>query len=304
MSILDTIAEDEKTLAELLKGDENGSIEETIEQEETADSGDSGDTEASGDETAEEVTEEQAEPEKPKEELDNRGYARLRRESTEWERKAKELEERLKVIEQRPEPQKEQSKDVEPDVKKDPVAWLEWNDRQNKTEIAELKAAVLADKRQKEETDLIERAKEEFTQYEDTFKSTKADYEDVAEFAFKKIAESLQIVNPSLSGDNLVRATQRHILQLAANYHAQGLNPAEEIYFDAKEKLGYQPKEVKQEPIRRDLNKVAENRKRNAGTASAVGAGSKPQITKEVAAKMSIAEFAQLSQDDLRAIGM
>ena len=103
----------------------------------------------------------------------------------------------------------------------------------------------------------------------------------------------------------MIDKTQRHILQLAADYHAQGLNPAEELYYDAKEKFGFKPaqKEVAKEPARRDLSKVASNRKRNAGTA-VVSGGSRPQITKEMAANMSIAEFAQLSEEDKRAIGI
>jgi chromosome segregation ATPase len=319
MSILDKIAEDEKALEELNKEQEDGNIEENTGAEETdepedgtaepsddgeqAEEASEGDTEESGE--SEEVADEETSEEEPK---DNRGYARLRREKAEAERKAREYEERLKALEAKvtnPETKAEE-KDPEPDVKKDPVAWLEWNDRQNKTEIAQLKESIQKEQQAKQEAELIERAKQEFTSFESQFAASVDDYEDVAQFMFKKVADSLSVVNPNLTQAQLIDKTQRHILQLAADYHAQGLNPAEELYYDAKEKFGFQsaPKEeVKKEPARRDLSKIASNRKRNAGTA-VVSGGSKPQITKEMAANMSISEFAQLSEEDKKAIGI
>jgi len=306
MSILDKIAEDEKTLAELQKGEEDGSIEETVSEEDTADEG-SDDT-GSGTEkeeiTTEEVSDEPTEETVEEYPIGNRSYARLRREKAEAVKRAKEYEERLKALEERvSKPQEVEQKDAEPDVKKDPVAWLEWNDRQNKSEIAQLKESIQKEQKAKQEAEIIEQAKLEFTTYESQFAPTVKDYEDVAQFMFRRVAESLAVVNPSLSQQDLVDATQRHILQLAANYHAQGLNPAEELYFDAKDKFGYKAKEEAPKEVKRDLTKVANNRRRNAGMASVTG-GSQPQVTKEMAAKMSIAEFAQLSQEDLKAIGM
>jgi hypothetical protein len=302
MSILDQIAEDEKRLAEL-QGDVNGDSEEVVEEE--AEEVVEDDTTA--EEPTEEATEETAdtsEVEEPVEKLDNSAYAKMRREKAEAEKRARDLEARLEALEKgRQEPVKEQPKDAEPNIKTDPVAWLEWNDKQNKTEIAELKKVALEERKQREEQQIIEQAKQEFTNYEQQFAPTVDNYEDVAQFMFKRIAESMRIVNPSLSQEQLINATQRHILQQAAQYHTQGLNPAEELYHDAINSFGYQPTVKTQEPARRDLSKVAANRKRNAGTMG-VGGGNKPQITKEMAATMSIADFAKLSKEDLKAIGM
>lgn len=297
MSILDQIAETEKQLAEQNKIQETPE-EEIVEEEVEEDPVDEGE--------AEEVSEEKqtTEPEKEPEKLDNSAYAKMRREKAEAEKRAKDLEARLEALERsRQEPAKEQPKDAEPDIKKDPVAWLEWNDRQNKTEIAQLKEIALADKKAREERETIERAKQHFTQIESEFASTVDNYEDVAQFMFRKVAESMRVVNPKLTHEQLVDVTQRHILQQAAQYHSQGLNPAEELYHDALNVFGYQPSSKQPEPAQRDLTKVSQNRKRNAGTAG-VGGGNKPQITKEMAATMSIAEFAKLSKEDLKAIGM
>lgn len=313
---MDKIAEDEKRLAELQE-EENGNIEETVEEEQSDETGDDEQSADDGgkerqDEGGEEVTAEEGDSEEERtaeeKEPDARGYARLRREKAEAEKRAREYEERLKALEEKfsqPTQKQPENKDPEPDVKKDPVAWLEWNDRQNKTEITQLKETIQKEQKAKQEAELIEAAKSEFTQYEQQFANTVKDYEDVAQFMFKRVAESLQVVNPNMSQAELVNATQRHILQMAANYHAQGLNPAEELYYDAKDKFGFQPKpQEKQEPVKRDLSKVAQNRKRNAGTASVSGAGTKPQITKEMAANMSISEFAKLNKAELDALGI
>jgi len=78
----------------------------------------------------------------------------------------------------------------------------------------------------------------------------------------------------------------------------KGLDPIEEMYHEAKE-LGYSapPKAVEQEEkkeIKPDLDKIAANRARNAGTAAAKGTGTSGQLTGSTAATLTAKEWAAL----------
>ena len=95
----------------------------------------------------------------------------------------------------------------------------------------------------------------------------------------------------------IAEKTKDTILTKAAHYVRDGFNPIEELYHEAKE-LGctgksYAKEESKEEEIKPDLKKVAENRKRSTGMTSS-GGKSEGQMTKLAAAELSVAEWKRL----------
>lgn len=313
MSLLQEIEEDKKALAKLEseeedqqteesteESEEDGDSEETAPEENGEDSGDedgSGEAEESKEESAEANIEEEQKP-------DNAGYGRLRRENKALEDKIKELTEQING--QAPQPQAVQQKQEEvasePDLEKDPVAWLQWN----KNRVDALESQIEEQNSKAEEQTTYQNAREGFANIEREFVAdlTRAgvdDYEDVSSFLASQIAGGIRALNPHISAEELGRQTEQEILVRGANYFKRGLNPAEELYHEAKEIYGFKPspkaeeapkeEEVKVKP---DLDKVAKNRKRNAGTAGASSTGGKPQVTREVAAGMTMLEFSKL----------
>jgi len=227
-------------------------------------------------EEPEEVKEVEAPVEDPtpvKEELDDAGYARLRREKAAAEKRAREAEERLAALQTR-----ETQEVVETQI--DPA-------------INELIEEVR-----------INKAGREFNNLEAEFSQTTPDYEDVSNAYKAALYQSIRVQNPSMRHEQLLEETNKKLLYKASQYLNRGFNPIEEMYYEAKT-LGFKarPKEVEQKEekvLKHDLSKIAANKARNAGTAAAKGAGDRAELTLAVAAELPAHEWAKLPASEKR----
>lgn len=232
-------------------------------------------------EEREEVVEEEQPKEEPvkeepakeeEKELDASGYRRLRLEKEAEKKRADALEARLREIESKmKQPTKEQFVD------------------QQDTDY-ELEAIKIANRYQEAEKAVM-RMEQEFKQ------SAPDDYDDVAMQYRATIYNAVRIENPDLSHMELMDATRRKILEIAANHKSKGYDPIERMYLDGK-KMGFKeiPKEqqAEQKVIKPDLDKIAANKKRNAGTAGAKGGGERGQMTAEALADLPAHEYAKI----------
>jgi hypothetical protein len=212
--------------------------------------------------------------EEPKEQLDDSGYARLRREKAAAEKLAREKEQELADLRAQLAAKQEPAQEVEaPQLP------------------PELQSII--------EKERYNQAGREFNAYEDQFRRKTPDYDDVSNAYKQALAQSIKIQNPRISVDELIEKTNETLLKKAGSYLRAGFDPIEEMYHEAKE-LGFKaiPKEApKEEPakdLKPDLAKVAANKARNAGTAGAKGAGERGQITLAAAADMNVMEWANL----------
>lgn len=119
------------------------------------------------------------------------------------------------------------------------------------------------------------KAERYFYSLEAEFKRTTPEYGAVAQEYTMALAQSIKLQNPRISQDELVRKTKETVLLKAAGYVKDGLNPVEELYNDAKE-LGFKGKKndekPKEEKIEKpDMDRVAKNRNKSAGTAASTG---------------------------------
>lgn len=272
MSLLESIKADEEALAKLQEVPK----EDVVEVKEDP-----------ADEPVDEPKEEPKEvpKETPKEEPkpDASAYAKMRIEKAQAEAKARDAEEKLKAYEERlsrlekasqPEEEPEEKVTVElpPEVQK----------------------LVYEQKKQA--------AKEHFGQYEREFigSGEVPDYEPVIQGYAVAMYKSLSLTNPNLSLAEIDALTEQKILEEASMYHNARLNPAEEMYKRAKS-LGIQaPKEEPKEDFRKpNLDRVAENKKRSSGMASA-GSSSSDVTTLQAAVDMPLGQFAAISPAELR----
>lgn len=306
MSILEELENDKKLLEELenkeKENQEDGtSTEIPQEEDEGIESGEQEDADTGDGEQAEEGGGDQEDGEENDKESPQ-GFRKLRREKAEEERRRKEeqakreeLEKRLAALEGERNAPTQGNEEVTPDINKDPVAWLEWNNNRLEKKIASLEAPIQEQEKQKQQRDIYESAVREFQDFEASFKSEADDYDDVAGFVEQRLRDSIKTVNPFISDVQLKQEVYQRVLLLGAQFAQQGLNPAEEIYYLAKEEWGYQPAQQEKEKPKRDMSKIAQNRKRNAGTVGAKSGAGHADVTLSVAADMPIHEFSKLT---------
>lgn len=145
-------------------------------------------------------------------------------------------------------------------------------------------------------------AEEEFLSFESHAKKVHTDAGAVLNEYAVAMYQSLKIQNPKKSDVELNKMTKNAILMQAGEYARAGHeNPVEEMYHTAKE-LGYtgnsfQKAETKPEPkeeeLKPDLKKVAENRKRSTGMTANNGL-SEGLMTLTAATDLTAAEWAKL----------
>lgn len=253
--------------------------------------------------------------------LTNADWARQRRELRELKAKLAQLEasksSETKPAEKSSEIVKSPEKTVEPDKNVNYQAWLEWKLMQNDNTIQEQKVLLEDYKtwkaeqtRQTETQQVINNAVGEFQTIEASYQKTNPDYLDAMEFARNKYAEALSITNPQMTKKQIDAKIDYDILTFASQKSQLGLNPAEELYDLAMERFGYQKTASKleideEQPIQRrqaekpNLRTVSNNRRRSASPLTGGGQGGSIPLTKEIAANMNMAEFSQLTPDEL-----
>lgn len=295
MGLLEELEADKKKLAEMESDatDEvvdvvDDVVDETPEEPETT---------AAEEEPAPEPVEDPV-PEK----LDNAAYAKMRREKAAAERRIAELERQMQERAQPAQPQNvaQTQDDPEPDIAVDPVAWVQWNKRQTDAKLSEFYQWKEAQAQQAQHNEIYTRATQELAAYENQFKATVDDYDDVSNFMINELKNSFKRLNPSATEDQILQQVQRHVLLESSKYAQQGLNPVEELYHVAKNEYGYKPA-ANDAPKKPDLNAIAKNQGRSAGMAGAGGSPRRAPLSgMEAAAEMTPAEWAKVPEEEKR----
>lgn len=260
-------------------------LEEDLEEEEVQ----APEPEEEPEEEKLEQKEPEPEPEKePEEKLDNSAYARMRREKDAEKRRAdqlkQEIDELKRRLDTREAPSQEQEQSYVP---------------QTDYELEQIKL----EKRYNDAEKVVMRLEQEF-------KDGNAfdDYDDVTAQYKALIYNSVRVNNTDASHAELLDMTRKKLLEIAAQHDKNGYNPIERIYLDAK-KMGFkslpkqeQAKEVEVRELKPDLSKIAANKKRNAGTAGAKGAGDRGQMTPQAMAELPAHEYAKLPESERRRV--
>lgn len=272
MSILDEVKDLEAQLA-ALEGQEKKADEEPVQDDKKPDA-EEPDVEPEKEDPA--PKEDEKKVEEPKEDKEEKAiraneFYKARREKAALEKRVAELEARL-AENSKPSESVTSAKDDAPMT----------ND-----ELSEL----LEERR-------YEKAASEFMSIEADFAKDLPGYEQAVEGYKAAVFNSLRVLNPSKPRHELVRDTQREILNRAGDFYRRGLNPVEELYNQAIA-LGLGGQEKKESaPVEKkptvDHDKLAKNRERNAGTAGIRGAGGGGEMTLDVAAGLSVAEISRL----------
>lgn len=223
----------------------------------------------------EEVKEEPKEEKEPEEKLDSQAYARLRREKAAAEKKAKDLEAQIAKP-------KEENAD------------------QGAEEVTREFAEILQERKER-------KAAQEFATFEQDFKVTVDDYDDVAQQYLQAQYAALRFQNPRKSHAELAELTQKTVLYKSSEYLRNGYeNPVQALYDEAKSLgFGKLPKakeettETEEEkPQKASLEKIAANKQRNSGMAGSKGSGGEATLTKKSAAEMTNQQWAALTKEE------
>lgn len=254
----------------------------------------------------EEKPEQKPEPEVAAEEEKPKSPAQLRVEKRKRETDLAEqlVAARAKIAElERPAP-KTEPEEVAPSREDDPVAYaehvakgaakaattalerLEKIEKNENTRAAEQRTAALENA-----------AKSELFQMENVLKQQLPDYDDVKAHYVKTLAFSFKSLNRNLTDQQLVQAVDAKIYADAIKLYEEGYeNPVHALY-DRIKADGYTPSKAteKEEKLKPDLDKVAKNKARNAGTvAAAAGTGSGEVTARFAATEMTTAEVGKL----------
>jgi hypothetical protein len=295
---MEEIEETKKQLAEAVKAeDKEPEQEEEVEKtSEAAPEEEAQEAEADSKETAEE------QPDPAAEKPDDSSFARMRREKKALERRVQELEARQNQAPVHEEPKKVEAvadADPEPDRQVKYEAWLEWNLRQHKKELAEIKGTVAKTTQLTERERLVNAAVQEFQGYEADYRAVNPSYDKAAEFYTKELTRSFKLLNPKISSAEAGELIRNTVLNKASSYAKLGLDPAEELYNEAVS-FGFRDNQEEsiQEEVKPSLRKIAANKSRNSGMAGAKGRGTGGPLTREAASELSVAEWAKLSQSE------
>lgn len=275
MSLQEEIARIKAELEQAEKGEavpEQEDIEEAPELEEP--------TKEEPEEPAKEEPKEDPEPEEP---TDNAGWARLRREKAAAERRAEqEAAEKERLLAQLNELKNGGEQQEQPAY---PAQMLE---------------RIIQDKQRDD-------AAREFMQYESKVKRLAPDYDAVSSEYVQARFNAMRLEHPRKSDSELSEMVQQAILLKAAEYARAGFeNPVEELYHEAKE-LGFgkkkpEPAPEKEDVLKPDLRKVAENKKRSTGMAANRGEENQGMSRQyiEQNGMPTAAEWAKLSAEQKR----
>jgi len=149
----------------------------------------------------------------------------------------------------------------------------------------------------------IKKAAREFQVMEGDFLRSSGikDYEDVTNGYRNSVYNSLRILNPRVSHEDLIDMTRKQILIKASEYLNQGLDPIAEMYFQARE-LGFKPAKKEEPQVNEEkkpktaLKKIAQNKKRSSGMAGAPSSGATAPSS-----DLTPKEFKELSPEQKRA---
>lgn len=267
-------------------------------------------TDAPTPEPTEAPAETPAPTEAPKESApDAAAFARMRREAAAAERRAAAAEAQLKAAPTQPQPGPakvaEASANAEPDPNTDPEGHLRWELAQTRAQLKEVAEWKAQQTHKEQQVSLKDNAVKAFVGYEDAFKTTVPDYEPVMQHGLQAITASIRTLNPMIKGADLQEAVQRQVLRLAGQAEAQGHDPAEYLYHQAKS-WGYQPKveasaaKAEEKPAA-SLKNIVDHKKKSVSSFAGGKGGNVPLSREAVLDKsFGLQDFAKLTPSQLR----
>ena len=193
---------------------------------------------------------------------------------------------------------KAENNEVIPNKEEDPMGWTEHQLKKTQEKLAQIERYTEAEAQRRWKENQKKQANNEIIAYEEAVRREAKDYDDAKNFYARAVAASLKVMAPGLNGAQLEEAVADRMMLRASELYNQGYeNPVKAMYDEAKS-WGYkkqQAEPVEEKEIKPDLERVAANRKRNAGTAGASSAGEGGEMTPTYAATLTNAEFAKLS---------
>lgn len=311
MGLLEEIEETKQKLAEVIEAEDKALEEELAPVETTEEVVEEQPKEEAAEEPAQETKDEEPkkEEEKPinhrKQRLEKKAQERIDALARDLEAKDREIE-ALRQAATQPraivEEKKETNLDPEPDRATKYEAWLEWKDRQLEKKVREIEEKVSETTQETANSRLVNAAIQEFQSYENDFQATEPKYSQAAQFYTQRLGESIKMLHPQATSAQIGELIRNKVLEKASLYVRRGLDPAEELFYEAQN-LGFssQTEDVEEEEvkeIRPNLAKVAANRQRNAGTAGAKGKGGGGVLTRQAASELSVAEWSKLPSSE------
>jgi hypothetical protein len=295
MGLQEVIEETKKQLEEAIKAEEGEQAEEIVKEEPKE----------------EPKKEEVVAKEEPKEEPTKTvaDHVRERKEKVglkaEVEAANRKIDELTAIISKVVKP--ETPTNEEPSRAEDPAAWAEWKIQQQDKALTSLNGWKEKKEREEQEKNLNQRADNEIMAYQEAAKKKFEDFEDVKKYQAVKLGMSIKNLAPNISDQQLIETVWSRMKSDIIRLYREGHeNPVEAMYSEIKAS-GYQPpakelKEDKEDVVKPDLDRVAKNRARNAGTAAAQGDSGRGELTLAVAAQMTNREFSRLKPEDKRLI--
>lgn len=316
MGLMDSIKDDEEKLKKATKAeDEGGQDDEDLEEEgndEDLDD-DSGDDEDADDKKAakkpddkdkkaktdkkgakkddadgEDDDSDEDEETDPKKKNDFAAQARQER------KKRMKLEEELAALRKAPPPAQQPAKPVEQGKPKQET---------DAEKLARIDNEQKAERQARENSELRNRAIDEFNTIETEFAKETPDYEDASTHVIKEMIRGVRSTYPEATEKQALAFVQNRVLQIASNAVKRGLNPAEVLYQMAYETYGFEPgaggKKKEGNGKADNLKNIAKNKKRSASPLSGGGQNAGARATIEEAEKMDLAAFGNMSESEI-----
>lgn len=193
--------------------------------------------------------------------------------------------------------------DVAPDRDEDPVGYTEWHLKKTQERLAQVEQRTIEQEKQQRTREIKERALGELQQYEVEAKRQIPDWEAAKTYYMQAVAFSVKALAPNIDQNTLINIVNDRVLNRAAELMRQGHdNPALAMYDEVKT-MGYRQQAAEDKP-KPDMEKLAKNRSRNAGTAAAASGGDGGRTTASAFASMTNAEFMALPPPERRRIAM
>lgn len=292
--------QDQEDNEEDAKGDEQDSQDEDesdSDEEKNDDDDDKG-----GDKEDSKSDDEEEDVDLDDEKKRKQAFAKMRRDKAALKRK---LEEKEQAKEQ---PKKEEAKAPEEPEKYTEDGnitreWFEWNNERVNEKIEGVSKEVEATRANEQQQELIRGAVKELQEYEEEFAHEVDDFKEVS-LAYKEHMErSIKTLNPSATPQQVQSLLASHILKTAGQFVTDGKDPAEEMYYMAKEMVGEVKKSAKKDdkPDEMKNTKTAAKNRRRSGTPLKKGRGeSGARYTAEQLDSMSPAELQRLSPAEIQ----
>lgn len=219
------------------------------------------------------------------------------------EREREDLKRELEEARKSKEPENKKDEDPEPNKEDDPFAWLEWENRQLKSQVSDLnewrgkqeESASQRQEREQHEKDFND-AVQELGGYIREYTKEKQDTPQVLEHLENTLADSIRMLYPNFNASQVQMAVNQKVVEMASTYYNAGHDPAKALY-DLGIQKGYKPKEKK--TAADNLKSVAKNKKNSGSPLGKGGKESGSNITLEDYQNMNNAEKMTLSNEEL-----